>query len=236
MPFFGQVSIIRLSMKVMVISQLTALLASTSNAYSVKSFSEAAKGCISTINDEESTAAMERFHIRTENATAAEKRTLGTALVWIAALNDGKPLAKAVAQNNSYTYRFRTGTGNSHQAPNEVLINRNGSLNYGQNVAQLVHELGHFIGNNGGYDEYRTAMQGHYCAVSSYSTSRFNEQYAEVFAAFVTDPNVIKNNSSTGCRLAYQFFSRQVFANGLLADRCATHAVRPGVDYEVALK
>jgi hypothetical protein len=201
-------------------------------AYSVKSFAQAAKGCIPTVTSDKAKEALKSFNIRTSNANPQEARTLGTALVWIEALNNGAPLAKAIAHNgNGYTYRFASAVGNSHQAANEVLINRNGGRNYGQNVAQLVHELGHFIGNNGAYDQYRQAMNGHYCSVSSYSNSRFNEQFAEVFAAFVTNPTLIKNNSSSGCRLAYQFFSKQLFANGLLADRCASHSLRPGVDF-----
>lgn len=213
-----------------VLTVATVLVSVQAFAYSVKSLAPAAKGCIPRVTLEKAKEAIGKFKLQTKNATPQETIALGTGLHWIAALNGGEPLEEAIGRNG-YNYLFRTGFGSSHQAANEIVITRNGGKNYGENIAQLVHELGHYIGNNGAYDEYRKVMNGKNCVVSSYSQSRFNEQFAEAFATFVAYPKLMKEIGSPGCRIAYEFFSKQLFSNGLLADRCISKSLRPGVDF-----
>ena len=204
----------------------------SANAESIKAYPQAARGCIPRVSLEQAKKALERFNFKTNGATGEEIRALGTGLIWIEALNGGKPLSRAHANNRSaYTFRFRSGSGHSHQAAHEIVITRNGARNNGERVAQLVHELGHFLGNNGAYSEYIQATGGSMCRVTSYSLSRPNEQFAEVFATFVTFPEHLKKQDSNACRKAYAFFERKMFSNGILAQRCNSKSLRPGVDY-----
>jgi hypothetical protein len=199
------------------------MVAPSVRALSVKADPLAANGCIPKVSLKNAQAAIKRFHLHTRNARPSEVRTLGTALVWIEKLNNGKPLVDAVG-DEGYAYNFQSATRNSHQAGNEIRVNRNGKKNYGENVAQLVHELGHLIGNRGGYEDYQDFVGSNYCTVSAYSDHNDHEQFAEVFAAFVTRPELIRKNHSSACQKAFKFFSTQIFAKaGPTALRCMEH-------------
>ncbi len=201
------------------------VLPTSALAESVKADPQAAKGCIPKVSKDQALEVMRKFHFHSFNARPSEIRTLGTALYFIEKLNDGAPLRRAVADPDAnYGYSFHDAHRNSHQASNEIRVNRNGTKHYGENVAQLVHELGHYIGNNGGYTAYYDAVDGHYCKVSTYSDDNFHEQYAEVFAAFVTRPALIKRNHSTACKKAFKFFSEVVFPDSEpLINKCIAH-------------
>lgn len=202
----------------------------TAEAASVKAMPEAAKGCIPTVSLPRANAAIERFNLSHVNASREEIQALGTGLVWIEQLNGGETPEIAIA-NDGYSFRFVSEMGASQQLANSIMIRRNGAKKNGENVAQLVHELGHLIGNRGMYGEYRAAMKGTMCVVSGYSDDKANEQFAEVFAAFVTVPGHMRSIESVGCKRAYAFFSQNVFKNGALATKCATDSLEAGVDY-----
>ncbi|MES2965478.1 MAG: hypothetical protein V4760_16465 [Bdellovibrionota bacterium] len=213
-------------------SSVVAFSAPIAHADSVKARPEAAAGCIPKVSLPRANAVIERFNLDHVNATKEEIQSLGTALVWIEKLNGGEPLAIAVANDDDgYTFKFISEMGASQQMANAIMVRRNGEKRNGENVAQLVHELGHFIGNRGVYGDYRAATQGAYCMVSSYSDDKANEQFAEAFAAFVTVPDLMKAIDSPGCRRAYAYFKTRLFANGALADKCAAGALQAGVDY-----
>lgn len=193
-------------------------------AYSTKNLAPAARGCISRVDLATATAVIERFHYRSKNGTIEETRALGTALLWMEHLNGGRPLKEAVWNSGSpYPIHFRPGFGVSRRTPAEIQITRNGGKNYGENIAQIVHEIGHSVGWGGAYEEYRRFMGGNRCIVTSYSATKFNEQFAEVFAAFVTYPKLMKSNNSRGCKMAYEFFEKHLFARGSLAQKCIEH-------------
>jgi len=222
-----------MSFKSITMSVLTIVLsASAAQALSVKANPEAAAGCIPRVSLPRANAAIERFHLGQTGATEAEIQALGTALVWVEKLNGGEPLPLAVAdQENGYTYKFVSEDGNSQQMDHAIMIRRNGAKQNGQNVAQLVHELGHFIGNRGAYGDYNAAVHGEFCVVSGYSDDKAHEQFAEAFAAFVTFPALMKAVDSPACHRAYAYFKNQLFANGALADKCAAGELKAGVDY-----
>lgn len=218
----------RTTLKVFKIGSLfllaTALLVKPAFGESVKADPVAAHGCIEKVSLESAQAAMKRFNLHQMNARPSEVRTLGTALVYIEKLNGGKPPTEAVGVEAGYRFNFRDGVGASRQTTGEIQVTRNGEKRNGNNVAQLVHELGHYIGNNGGYAEYRKVMGSHMCKVSGYSDDRWNEQFAEVFAAFVTRPNKIKSNPSPACKTAFRFFAN--FFDGHAVDmamKCMEH-------------
>lgn len=215
---------------------LAALLVSpAAMAASVKADPIAAHGCLSRVSVADAEAAITRFNLKTANATPREIQTLGTALTWIEKLNDGRPLARAIAATG-YSYNFQDATRNSHQAPGEIRVNRNGPKKYGENAAQLVHELGHLIGNSDEtgkpnpdqniYIDYINFVGPRsYCMVSTYADDNSHEQFAEVFAAFVTRPALLKRDPSPACKKAYEFLSTKLFAptSSAVAQRCMTH-------------
>jgi|GEM_PF-3180122 len=188
----------------------------------VKSTQSGARGCLNRLSSEEAQREISDFNLTTKNANSLEKQTLGTALAWIKMLNGNKPLSLAQGQpGKPYPFTFTDRWGESQQFANRIEIRRNGSKNYGTNIAQLVHELGHYVGNNGAYQSYNKAMGNRRCQVSNYSMNRKrNEQFAEVFAAFVASPDLIKNNPSTGCQLAWDFFTNKLFEDGSKANSC----------------
>lgn len=196
------------------------LVAQSALADSVKHNKQARIGCYPRISQEEATAALKRFNLTTQNARPDEIRALGTGLVWIEKLNGGRPLPEAVAKTGKpYPFKFNDSSGSAQRADG-IHIGRDGASSFGSNVAQLVHELGHLVGNQGAYAQYKKYMGNKMCVVSGYSDDKFNEQFAEVFAAFVTYPELIENNDSKACQLAFQFFSRALFDNGQLARTC----------------
>ena len=210
------------------------LLAPAAQAVSVKADPLAERGCMPRVQVAEAQAVLKRFNLAVANARPNEIQTLGTALSWIEKLNDNRPLSRAV-RAALYTYNFQTQIGNSRQDPNEAVINRNGPKNYGENVAQLAHELGHLIGNSNGaglpspddniYIDYINFVGARACMVSTYADDNSHEQFAEVFAAFVTRPELIKTNPSAACKKAYEFLSTKLFApsSDALALRCMAH-------------
>jgi hypothetical protein len=132
----------------------------------------------------------------------------------------------------TYSYNFQSHVGNSHQDPNETRLNRNGPKNYGENVAQLSHELGHLVGNSNDagepspdkniYIDYINFVGPRACMVSTYADDNSHEQFAEVFAAFTSRPEIIKNNPSSACKKAYEFLSTKLFpsSSAAVANRC----------------
>ncbi|HRK07643.1 MAG TPA: hypothetical protein PLZ57_07715 [Pseudobdellovibrionaceae bacterium] len=76
----------------------------------------------------------------------------------------------------------------------------------------LVHEIGHYVGNRGGYRGYPGG-----CRISQYCTHSMSgrphsahqqkrEEFAEVFAAYVLQPDRLRRHP--GCQAAYQHLRR----------------------------
>lgn len=86
---------------------------------------------------------------------------------------------------------------------------------HNKNIALVAHELGHQVGNSKGwYGRYNQAVSTP-CQYSDYSRANHgfgarNEEFAEVFSIFLTNPSYLKNGSEA-CQDAYKFFSRQMF-------------------------
>lgn len=84
-----------------------------------------------------------------------------------------------------------------------------------------MHELGHKVGHASFargekfYDAY-SRLAGR-CYPTRYSRHNRNEEFAEVFAAFLTNPEILSRGDAA-CKRAFAFFSRDVFReNGSLA-------------------
>lgn len=76
----------------------------------------------------------------------------------------------------------------------------------------LIHEIGHYVGNRGGYRGYPGG-----CRISQYCTHSMSgrahsahqqkrEEFAEVFAAYVLQPDRLRQHP--GCQAAYQHMRR----------------------------
>lgn len=109
------------------------------------------------------------------------------------------------------TYNYITSPSNTrwNQAVSAIHVRRPPGTNQGENIARLVHELGHKVGNSGEYPRYRQAIRGQECRISGYSAKRNNEQFAEAFAAYITYPDLLAQK----CPKAYAFFSQKLFPN-----------------------
>lgn len=199
------------------------ILITTHSAFglAVKHDSVAAKGCMNIVSLSQAESALARFNLTTENAKESEIRALGTGLMWIEDLNGDRPLAMAKGPGSRpYPFIFKNAGKNSRQTGAGIEIARQGGKQFGSNVAQLVHELGHLVGNQGAYAMYREHVGSAPCVVSGYSDDKFNEQFAEVFAAFVTKPELIAESKSAACKKAFKFFSQTLFSTGEKARQC----------------
>ena len=110
------------------------------------------------------------------------------------------------------------GLNNSAQRASRIEI----KMNRSESVAQYAHEFAHLVGNQGGYAAYRRYMgNSGYCVVSGYSDNKFNEQFAEVFAAFVTEPSLFaRSRPKKACQKAFNFFKNKFFRNGNRVKEC----------------
>jgi hypothetical protein len=196
-------------------------------ASSVKNIPAAQMGCLKELSLSEAHQAIARFRLTTVRATDDEVQTLGKALVWIETLNSGVTPDWAVNTGDElFRFAYFDEDKNSNQTSGQINIRRRGR-ELGLNVAQLVHEYGHYVGNKGLYDKYKKSVRGEKCIVSEYSKTNFHERFAELFAAFVTVPNLIIENQKS-CANTWNFMI-QVFGRGEIAKDCAEEHQKSGL-------
>lgn len=210
--------------------------------YSLKNYPRPAHGCVSAneVSSREADRLLASQNLSVTNArgsapvTDREKRAVAAGIKRVQELNGG-PLRTGMGPSQGggpYPFVFKDGNGSSQRA-NQINIGRNvsgrGHNHHGNSVAQHVHEWAHLIGNNGAYAAYRRAMgSSGYCMVSNYADNNANEQFAEVFTAFVTEPEILLNNSRTSaaCRKAYEFFRDEFFDRGRNVENCIPHPLQ----------
>lgn len=182
-----------------------------SYTYALKNYDIPSAGCypVSKISLSEAKTLIESQNLTVKGATNAELKTVGAAIHWLQYLNAGPLTTGTWKGSGKYEIRIKDGDGYSGQRADHILIQRQGSEAHGLSVAQHVHEYAHFIGNRGAYGSYRAHMKGHgYCMVSNYADNNNNEQFAEAFTGFVTEPETLLNNKRTpkACQRAFDFF------------------------------
>ncbi len=163
-------------------------------------------------------------NISTVSATNAERIALARGLAQAQALL-GKPVS--FAKNVEFSFATRSGFSSYDGARGGrhiIKMNRcdsKGGNCAANNVAHLMHELGHKVGHamfargEKFYDAY-SRLAGR-CHPTRYSRQNRNEEFAEVFAAYLTHPELL-SRGDPACRRAFAFFSRDVFKeNGELA-------------------
>ncbi len=201
---------------------------------SLKNYPIPSAGCINkdSISGPMTDRLIQSQGLRTENATAREKRSLAAAIMRVQQLNGG-PLRMGMGPGRNYPFKFKDANG-SWQDDDGIHIGR-GDHDHGNSVAQHVHEWAHLIGNQGGYEMFKEYMGGggsynrsDYCLVSGYADNVTRsgkvegEQFAEVLAAFVTQPSLLLNNRKTpnNCKKVFNFFRDKFFKKGSLVNSC----------------
>jgi len=189
---------------------------------SLRNYPGPSKGCIpvSKVSTSEANSLMASQNVSIQNATDLEVRTLGAGLMRIQQLNGG-PLSSGMGpkiNGGPYPFIVRSGVESSGQRADHIQIMKKKS----ESVVQYVHEYGHLVGNNGGYAAYQSYTGGSKCHITNYAMKSDNEQFAEVFGAFVTEPSSLLNNSRSpaACKKAYEFFAGKFFKNGNRVKEC----------------
>jgi len=189
---------------------------------SLRNYPGPSKGCIpvSKVSVSQARNLMASQNISIQNANDLEVRTLGAGLMRIQQLNGG-PLSTGMGpriKGGPYPFIIRSGVESSGQRSDHIQIMKKKS----ESVVQYVHEYGHLVGNNGGYAAYNSYTGGSKCHITNYAMSSGNEQFAEVFGAFVTEPSSLLNNtrSPAACKKAYEFFAGKFFKNGDRVKEC----------------
>ncbi|MCR9204727.1 MAG: hypothetical protein NXH75_09130 [Halobacteriovoraceae bacterium] len=211
---------------------------------SLKNYRNPAHGCISKeqVSSGEADRLLASQNLSVENAADDEKRALGAAIKRVQQLNGGvlqtgigRMIRGGQVVPGRYPVRFTNDSGSGQRADHiKIGRNRSGANDHnhnGNSVAQHAHEWAHVIGNNGAYAQFKRYMDSSsygsndYCMVSNYADNNNNEQFAEVFTAFVTEPAILLNNSRTprACQKAYQFFRDHFFNRGSRVSSCIPH-------------
>lgn len=200
---------------------------------SLKNYPRPRRGCFDpgTVSKSEADRLIASQGLTTDGAKENERQAMAAAIKRVQQL-EGGPLREGMGPGGNYPFKFVDANGSAQRA-GYILIGRNTASkghthNHGNSVAQHAHEWAHLIGNQGAYAEFRRFMGGgrygskDYCMVSNYADNNANEQFAEVFTAFVTEPRILLNNSRTpeNCRRVFQFFKDHFFKKGDRVANC----------------
>lgn len=143
-------------------------------------------GCIK-VSDDSAESILRRNGITIGGSyQRADEAALAKGITQVERINGG-PLPRAWSTN----FNYLNARGAWNQASHAINVRK---YSYGgDNVAALMHEFGHKIGNaNGGkaYSQYfNTASR---CGISSYARSKRTEEFAEVFSAYIVNPEDLK--------------------------------------------
>lgn len=195
-------------------------IAQASDASFVKFNATARSGaCTPRLSAAEAEAVLRRNNVRSPTASPAETMALARGIRQLELLSGGRPSPYATG----VTFVFNTEKNYSQQYANRIVMSRNNSAGTA-NVGYLMHELGHQAGNRGLYAAYKKAVPSRKgtagrCMVTSYCGKDYavhrerNEEFAEVWAAYITNPAMLKAKGGP-CLAAYNFFQSKVFPNG----------------------
>jgi hypothetical protein len=106
---------------------------------------------------------------------------------------------KSSANSRRTLYDIQLNPGN--QNITGVGTSRNGGTH---NRALIAHELGHYVGRVL-YNKYFSAVRSR-CRLTRYAGKNRNEEFAEVFAAYITNPALF-SGKGRHCKSAFKFFA-----------------------------
>ncbi|MFN7728308.1 MAG: hypothetical protein ACK5P7_04055 [Bdellovibrio sp.] len=175
--------------------------------------------CVGGLSESQARQVLAENNITFPGAKSEEIVALGKAVQQINAMSgDRTPQIRGtrVEFNNRMAYSRQKSTN-----PPVIEICRNGHPHLG-NVGLLAHEFGHLVGNQNNarmYSQYKSRINPR-CCLTKYSCENRNpqprnEEFAEVFAAFIANPSVAENAGGS-CAAALSFF-KGAFKNGAQA-------------------
>jgi hypothetical protein len=160
--------------------------------------------------DESSKEILSRNGIKTANAAEDERAALAKGIAQVERL-----LGKPIPAEYQYDYQWveAGGAWNSGiSRPGYVTVKRYRGSPKGTLTGRMMHELGHRFGHaNAGenYNDYRAHMRGKKCMITTYCGKSLNEEFAEVFEAYVVNPDFLAKH----CPDSYAFFKNKLFRN-----------------------
>lgn len=159
---------------------------------------------------------LRQYNIATEGARPEERMALAAGVAHASALAAGRA---EFLRHMLFTFETRKGYSRYigvHGGLHQLQMNRclaTGLKCKSNNVAHLMHEMGHRVGH---YVERGIKLYDRYdqlqvkCHLSSYSRKNKREEFAEVFAAFITRPELLSQGSSD-CRKSFRFLAQDLF-------------------------
>ncbi|AZZ37198.1 hypothetical protein CIK05_10510 [Bdellovibrio sp. qaytius] len=185
---------------------MTAILffnSSMAQAYTLYHIQNAADGLCLPEQDSSPEEVLHRNGIKQSgNPTPEETTALAKGLAQVENLN-GSPIPQSWRLN----FNYMTATGDWDQSESRLNVKRPKGSDDGTNIGRLMHELGHKVGDSGVYQKYASYTGHARCAISEYATSKFNEEFAEVFSAYIVYPDLLEKK----CPQAFSFMSTQLF-------------------------
>jgi hypothetical protein len=153
---------------------------------------------------------LERNGISAINASSQERSALAKGISQVNRLLGG-PIPKDWRVN--YQWVKASGPWNSEISRSGfVTIKRPTGSAKGTLTGRMMHELGHKFGHANGaqkYQDYAKYTRGKRCYISTYCRKNINEEFAETFEAYVTEPAFLAKN----CPDTFAFFQKEVFKN-----------------------
>lgn len=151
-----------------------------------------------------------RNGIKTERATSVEVAALAKGIAQVERL-----LGKPIPNDYQYDYQWKEASGPWNSGLSRVgfvTVKRLRGSPKGQLTGRMMHELGHRFGHANGnenYNEYRQHMRGKKCRITTYCGKSLNEEFAEVFEAYVVHPDFLAKH----CPDSYAYFKNKLFRN-----------------------
>jgi hypothetical protein len=175
--------------------------------------------CVTNLSESQARQVLAENNITFPGAKSEEVVALGKAVQQINSMSgDRTPQIRGtrVEFNNRRSVSRQKSTN-----PPVIEICRNGHSHLG-NVGLLAHELGHLIGNQNNarmYSQYKSRVNPKCCltryACSNSNRQPRNEEFAEVFASFISNPSLAENAGGS-CAAALSYF-KGAFKNGAQA-------------------
>ncbi|WP_374078785.1 hypothetical protein [Bdellovibrio bacteriovorus] len=175
------------------------------NFYTMYRYPVAATGSCIAAHDSTPKEILERNGIDySGNPSEAEIAALAKGIAQVERLC-GDPIPHPWRQD----YKFIQASGKWNQGANTINVRRLKGSPKGTNVGRMMHELGHKVGNSGVYQQYARFTGRTRCRITGYAASKFNEEFAEVFEAYVVYPDLLKQK----CPKAFEFMVSRLFPN-----------------------
>ena len=155
-------------------------------------------------------AILSRNGIQTERASVLEIAALAKGIAQVERL-----LGKPIPNDYQYDYQWKEASGPWNSGLSRagfVTVKRPRGSTKGQLTGRMMHELGHRFGHANGnqnYNEYRQHMRGKKCMITTYCGKSLNEEFAEVFEAYVVHPDFLAKH----CPDSYAYFKNKLFRN-----------------------